>query len=233
MLLVPALAGAEENASNPLAAVNNVDLRWQYFSADPGDTHDVYVDGAFMIMPTLKLKYELHYKFTDVTGSDENDFEKMVIKPIYFPYETKLNDDWGMRTAVGLDWVIDFDNAQKGIGVGADQIAPFLGVAVSSFSSGLVLIPLLQHFASYNGNPDVSQTAARLIALLPFGGAYWAKLDAKVPYVWENELWPVTAEVQVGYNFNSTWAVYADALVGIGTDRPYDAGAGLGLRFKY
>ena len=31
-----ASAGAEENASNPLAAVNNVDLRWQYTSADAG-----------------------------------------------------------------------------------------------------------------------------------------------------------------------------------------------------
>jgi hypothetical protein len=59
MLLVPAVAGGAENASNPLAAVNNVDLRWQYESADPGDTHDVYVDGAHMLMPVLKLKYEL------------------------------------------------------------------------------------------------------------------------------------------------------------------------------
>ena len=30
MLATTGLAAAEENASNPLAAVNNVDLRWQY-----------------------------------------------------------------------------------------------------------------------------------------------------------------------------------------------------------
>ncbi len=84
------MAAAEENASNPLAAVNNVDLRWQFTSADAGDRHDVFVDGAYMVLPELKLKYELHYNFTDVTGSDENDFEKLVIKPIYFPFETKL-----------------------------------------------------------------------------------------------------------------------------------------------
>ncbi len=95
------------------------------------------------------------------------------------------------------------------------------------------MIPLAQHFVSYNGDTDVNLTAARLIALLPFGEGYWTKLDAKVPYDWENEQWPVSAEIQVGYNFGPKWAVFADGLVGIGSDRPYDAGVGLGLRFKY
>ena len=215
--LLAAMVKAEENASNPLAAVNNVDARWQFTSADAGDTHDVFVDGAYMVLPVLKLKYELHYKFTDVTGSDENDFEKLVIKPIYFPYQTKLNQEWGLRAAVGFDWILDFDNDDKGIGVGADQIAPLVGVAFSKFSSGLVLIPLLQHFVSYNGE-DVNQTSARLIALKPFGKGYWAKLDAKVPYDWENERWPISGEVQVGYNFGPSWALYVDGLIGVGSD---------------
>jgi hypothetical protein len=226
-------AAAEENASNPLAAVNNVDLRWQYTSSDQGDKHDVYIDGAYMLMPVLKLKFELHYNFTDVTGSDENDFEKVVIKPIYFPFQTKLNDSWGLRTAVGLDAVIEFGNEDKGIGVGSDQIAPFVGVAFSNLPSGLVLIPLAQHFTSINGDPDVNQTSARLIALKPFGGRYWAKLDAKIPYDWENERWPISGELQLGYNLSPSWAVYADGLVGIGDDRPYDIGAGVGVRFKF
>ncbi len=34
LTLVTGMAVAEENASNPLAAVNNVDLRWQYTSVD-------------------------------------------------------------------------------------------------------------------------------------------------------------------------------------------------------
>ncbi len=233
LALVSGMAAAEENASNPLAAVNNVDLRWQYTSSDPGDKHDVFVDGAYMLMPVLKLKYELHYNFTDVTGSDENDFEKVVIKPIYFPYQGKLSEDWGIRVALGGDWIVEFDNEDKGIGIGADQIAPFGGVALSNFSSGLVLIPLVQQFLSYNGDTDVNQTSARLIALQPFGEGYWAKLDAKVPYDWENERWPISAEVQVGYNFGPSWAIYAEGLVGIGNDRPYDAGVGIGLRFKY
>jgi hypothetical protein len=227
------MAAADENASNPLAAVNNVDLRWQYTSADAGYRHDASIDGAYMVLPVLKLKYELHYNFTDVTGSGENDFEKLVIKPIYFPFQTKLNDNWGLRAAVGFDWIVEFGDEDKGIGVGADQIAPFVGVAFSNFSSGLVLIPLAQHFISYNGDTDVNQTAARLIALKPFGEGYWAKLDAKVPYDWENERWPISAELQVGYNLGPSWAVYAEGLVGIGSDRPYDAGAGLGLRFKF
>ena len=227
------MASAGGNASNPLASVNNVDARWQFTSADPGDTHDVFVDGSHMVLPTLKLKYELHYKFTDVTGSDESDFEKFVIRPIYFPSQTKLNENWGLKTAVGFDWIVDFNHENEGIGVGADQIAPLVGVAFSNFSSGLVLIPLAQHFISYNGDTDVNMTAARLIALLPFGKGYWAKLDAKVPYDWENESWPITGELQVGYNFGPSWALYVDGLVGVGSDRPYNAGIGLGLRFKY
>ena len=233
LTLVSGLVAAEENASNPLASVNNVDLGWQYTSLDPGDRHDVFVDGSHMLLSVLKLKYELHYNFTDVTGSGENDFEKVVIRPIYFPYQAKLNEEWGLKVALGGDWIVEFDNEDKGIGVGADQVAPFAGVALSNFSSGLVLIPLVQHFLSYNGDTDVNMTAARLIAIQPFGEGYWAKLDAKVPYDWENERWPVSAEVQVGYNFGPSWAIYAEGLVGIGTDRPYDAGVGIGLRFKY
>ncbi len=232
LTLATGMASAEENASNPLAAVNNVDFRWQYTSADAGDKHDVFVDASHMLLPKLKLKYEVHYNFTDVTGSNESGLEKLVIKPIYFPVQSKLNDAWGLKVAVGTDWIVDFDNTDKGIGSGSDQVAPLFGVAFSHFSSGLVLIPLVQHFVSYNG-PDVNTTAARLIAIKPFGKGFWAKLDAKAPYDWENELWRFTTELQVGYNLGPSWAIYADGLVGIGHDRPYDVGAGLGLRFKY
>ena len=134
LTLVTGMAAADENASNPLAAVNNVDLRWQYKSADPGDTHDVFIVGAQMVVPVLKLQYELHYKFTDVIGSDENDFEKLVIRPVYFPFQTKLNENWGLKGAVGFDWIIEFGNEDKGIGVGADQFAPLVGFAFAHHS---------------------------------------------------------------------------------------------------
>lgn len=233
LMLVTGAVAAEENASNPLSAVNNVDLRWQYTSADPGDKHDLYVDGAYMVLPELKLKYELHYNFTDVTGSNENDFEMLVIKPIYFPYETKLSDAWGARVALGMEWTVEFGNEDKGIGIGADTISPFGGLAFAHLPSGLALIPLVQHFVSYNGDTDVNQTAYRLIALQPFGEGYWVKLDTKLIRDWENERWPASGEVQVGYNINQSWALYAEGLVGIGGDRSFDAGAGLGLRFKF
>ncbi len=232
-VLCPAGAFSQENASNPLAAVNNTDLRWQYFSDDGSNAHDLFIDGAYMLMPTLKLKYELHYGFTDVTGTNERDFEKIVIKPILFVYQAKVSDVWGMKVAVGLDWINYLGNHAKGIGVDADQLGPFAGLAFANAQTGLAIIPLVQHFTSYNGSVDVNQTAFRIIGLQPFGQGYWAKIDAKFPYDWENDAWPITAEAQLGYNISQGLAIYADGLVGIGKDRPYDIGAGLGIRFKY
>jgi hypothetical protein len=78
-------AYGEENASNPLAAVNNTDVRWQYFDLDGPERNDFYLDGSYMLTPKLKLKYELHYWDTDVTGSSESDWESLHLKPIYFP----------------------------------------------------------------------------------------------------------------------------------------------------
>jgi hypothetical protein len=33
--------------------------------------------------------------------------------------------------------------------------------------------------------------------------------------------------------FNPNFGVFAEALIGVGGDRPYDQGLGLGLRFNY
>jgi hypothetical protein len=230
---VVTVAGAEENASNPLAAVNNTDLRYQYTEGDLEDVHRLFIDGAYMVTPKLKLKYELHYIETDQTGEDEHDFEKIILKPIYFPFEKKLNDEWGLRAAIGADLIVEFDNDDKGIGVGADQIGPFGGFAFANLPSGLVLIPLLQQFLSFSGDTDVNQTALRLIGLKPFGKGNWFKLDAKFPYDWENEIWVPTTEVQLGHNFGPKWAIFVDGLAGLGGDRLYDAGIGLGLRRKF
>lgn len=225
-------ARGEENASNPLAAVNNTDIRWQGFSSSAGRRNDYYVDGAYMITPLLKFKYELHYNDNDFTGKTQTGFEKASFKGIYFPSQTLLNEHWGAKSAIGLEWILDLGDPGKAIGTGADQLAPLAGVAFSHIPSGLTLIPLVQHFTSYNG-PAINSTAARLIALQPFGEGYWAKADIKVPYDWVNTNWPATAEVQLGYNFNKTTAIYVDGLLGIGSARPYDAGLGFGLRFKY
>ena len=84
-----------ENASNPLAALSNTDVRLQYFDLEgSAERYDFWlVDGAYMLTPKLKLKYELHYWDTDVTGSSESDWESLHLKPIYFP--EKWVGEWG------------------------------------------------------------------------------------------------------------------------------------------
>ena len=224
-------AGGAENASNPLAKVKNTDLRWQYLDRDNGHINDLFVDGAFMATDSLKVKYELHYWETNPTGSSEKDFESFVLKGIYFPTEGM----WGatpFRVAVGLDWIVDLGDQDKGIGSGSDQIAPFGGVAFG-LGNGTMLIPLVQQFLSYSGK-DVNTTAFRVIALKPFPEQMWLKLDAKLPIDWEhNRAIPASAEVQVGKTLTPLVGLYVDGLVGIGKDRPYDWGLGVGVRFTY
>ena len=135
------------------------------------------------------------------------------------------------RVAIGLDWIIDLGDQDKGIGSGSDQVAPFAGIAMGI--GGVMWIPLVQHFVNYNGD-DVSQTAFRLIAMKPLPEEMWLKLDAKVPIDWEHDqAVPATAELQFGKSFTKNVGLYIDGLVGIGSDRPYDWGVGTGLRFNY
>ena len=231
MMIVFASAHAyADNASNPLASVSNTDLRYQYFDLDGSDRGDYWVDGAYMLNPKWKLKYELHYWDTDVTGSSESDFETFHLKPIYFP----TAGDWGSwkyKLALGLEWIVGFGNEDQGIGSGSDQLAPFVGLALTKGNT--VLIPLAQHFVSYDG-PDVSTTAIRLIGIQSLPKSYWLKLDAIVPFEWKNDnAIPATAEVQLGKMFSSSFGIYMDGLFGIGGDKPYDWGVGVGLRFSY
>ena len=223
-------AYCDENASNPLAAVNNTDLRWQYFDLDGGaEINDFYLDEAFMLNPNLKIKYELHYWESDLSGSSENDWESFHIKPIYFQKQGKIGA-WKYKLAYGAELILDFDNDDKGIGSGSDQIAPLAGVAF--MQGNTVLVPLVQHFVEYDG-PDVNTTAFRLIAIQSFPNKYWGKLDAKVPFDWEHDTIPATVEVQLGKTFAPWFGTYVDGLFGIGSDRPYDLGVGVGMRFNY
>ena len=47
---------------------------------------------------------------------------------------------------------------------------------------------------------------------------------------WENDIVPASAEVQIGKMFSSSLGLYVDGLVGIGGDKPYDWGVGVGVR---
>jgi hypothetical protein len=221
------------NASDPLAAVTNTDLRAQYFDLDGPKRRDYYVDGAAMVNPKLKLKYELHYWNTDVTGSGESDWSSFNLKPIYFP-EGVIGQigDWKYKLAVGAEWIVDFGHEDQGIGSGSDQIAPLAGFALSRGDT--IMIPLVQHFTEYSG-PDVNTTAFRLIVLQAFPDHHmWLKFDNKVPVDWENDNEiPASVEVQLGKNYSPGFATYVDGLFGVGGDRNYDWGVGLGIRFNY
>jgi len=229
----PELSGSSENASNPLAAVNNTDLRWQYsdLTTNEARLNDYFIDGAVMLNPKLKLKYELHYWDTNISGSSQSDWESALVKLIYFPRQGVFSGGTKYRVAVGIDYIHDLGDLTKGIGFGADQVGPFAGLALS-LESGLTVIPLLQHFTSISG-VDINITAVRLIALQSFRTAWWWKIDAKIPYDWENKTVPAEAEFQLGKNISDGVALYADGRFGLGSDRLYDWGLGLGLRFNY
>ena len=222
----------EENPSNPLAAASNLDLRAKYL--DLGDDFERYIyslEGSTMLSPKIKLKYELHYWDTDVTGSSENDWESLVIKPIFFVSEG-IKNDTKYRLAVGFDWIHDFDNEDKGIGGGSSIIAPFVGLALG-VSEQTIIIPLVQHFMSYDGN-SVNETGLRLIGMQQLPQQMWLKLDAKVPIDWQHdEEVPASVELQWGKMFNARFGAYVDGLAGVGGDRPYDYGLGIGLRTMF
>jgi hypothetical protein len=223
-------AVGQENASNPLAAVNNTDLRYDYYDQDESDYSDLWVEGAYMATPKLKLKYEFHYWSTDVTGSRESGAESVHLKAIYFP-KMGTWGSWKYKVAAGLEWIGDFGNDDLGIGTGSDQLGPFGGLALSKGNT--VLVPLLQHYFSYNG-PDVSITAVRLIAIQSLPNNYWAKLDAIVPVDWENDkAMPASIDMQLGKMFSPTFGSYVDLRAGVGTDRLFDWGVGVGIRFNY
>ena len=113
----------------------------------------------------------------------------------------------------------------------SDQLAPFVGLSLVT-PKGTVLIPLVQQFFSYNG-PTVNITAMRLIAIQPLPKSFWGKLDFIVPFNWENNTTPSTAEIQLGKMFSPSFGTYVDGLFGIGNDKPYEWGIGIGVRFNY
>ena len=69
--------GDGSNASDPTAAVNFVDFRFQAYDLPDSKDRDRYaVEGAYVITPEHKLTYEINYWETDITGKDESGLEK-------------------------------------------------------------------------------------------------------------------------------------------------------------
>jgi hypothetical protein len=224
----PADVGAA--GSNPLASVSKLEGSWTYLDLDGGDDYqDFELNGSWMLHPKLKLNAEIHYASTDVTGSREHDWESLSIKPILFPYDTVLSETWKLRTAVGLEWILEFGHERQGIGVGADQLAPLFGLAFNHSGWDTTLIPLVQHFTEYSGN-DVSATAFRLIGLQPLPDGQWLKLDAKILSDWENDSVPADIELQYGRMWGPRFGTFVSGLGGIGGDRQFDFGIEIGVR---
>ena len=220
-------------ASNPLSAVNNTDLKWTYIRINNPNSsrrNDYWIKGGWQFARWGKLSYELTYQETNITGSSQSDWESLSLKPIFFIHSGQLGS-WKYRMATGFEWILDFDNRDKGIGSGSDQISPLFGVALLP-RKGTTLVPLVQHFVSYNG-PTVNTTGFRLIGIQSFPYQFWSKLDLIVPYDWENERVPATVEVELGKMSTSFFGVYVSGLAGIGGDRTIDWGASLNLRFVY
>jgi len=218
--------------SNPLSSVSKVDLLWTFTKDGGSDFNDFSLEGSTMLHPRLKLNYELHYAVTNRTGYQENDWESLVIKPIFFPRDFRLSERWGMRVATGVELAIDFGNEDKGIGVGSDVIGPLVGLAFMDAERRTVLIPLVQHYESYESS-DVSQTALRLIALQPLPDGSWVKLDGKLPLDWENHEQPASLELEAGKVVWRNVALFGQLLSGIGGDRAFDWGAAAALRINF
>ena len=73
-----------------------------------------------------------------------------------------------------------------------------------------------------------------MIAIQSFQNNLWGKIDAKLPVEWENDNnIPATLELQLGKMFTPSFGTFVDGLVGVGGDKPYDWGVGVGVRFKY
>lgn len=142
-------SGEGAAASNPLAALNNTDLKWTSIRVnDPNDSrrNDYWIKGGWTFASWGKLSYDLTYQETNITGVSESDWESLSLKPIFFIKSGQL-DSWMYRMTTGFEWIIDFDNRDKGIGTGSDLISPLFGVALLP-RKGTTLVPLVQHFVS-------------------------------------------------------------------------------------
>ena len=238
MLFAGNLSAAEtdqpqpENASNPLAKTRNTDIFGSGFKvADGVDLSSVDIEGAFMARSDFKVKYEAHYWRLESDDQRASGWESFTLKGIWFPKEGRRGG-WGYRLALGLDWVLDGGNSEDGIGTGSDLLGPFAGIALAP-RQGTTIIPLVQHFQNYSGDP-FSTTAARLIVMQVLPERWWLKLDGVLPVDWEKDREiPATVELQLGRSLSRSVALFGNAHAGVGADRPYDYGFGFGIRLSY
>lgn len=82
-------------ASNPLSSTSKLDTRLDYFDLDGSkDRFDINLKGDVMLHPRLKLAYEVHYWNTNITGTTEDGWERLVLRPIFFVDDVELSERW-------------------------------------------------------------------------------------------------------------------------------------------
>ncbi len=228
------------DASNPTAAVNFNDLRYQAIDlagAFAGRERDrMAVEGAYVPTEEHKFTYEINYWDTDVTGQDESDYESLRGKYINLK-PGMLSGGTKYKRALGVEVIVDQGSVNKGIGSGTDQIAPLYG-AGWLLSERNFVITLVQYFHSISEDTnaqEVRTTGPRLIWIhkLPHIKG-WVKFDNKFSIDHENDdKTSNVLEIQFGKMFSPDFGFYVDYLNNTAGYKQYDDGIGVGLRFMY
>lgn len=231
-------AAAGADASNPTAAVNFQDLRYRYFDLKDGaEKHSFETEGSYMFHPRFKVTNELRGVNTNRSGDWETGFEELELKGVFLTDGQPLGIK--AKYALGLSWIKNLGDFDKGTGSGVDIIAPLAGIGWVPTEMDFV-ITLVQFFASYrqyDGAPQVRTTGPRLIYIrkIPqIGGWFKADWKGSINHKDSNDF-SSTLEFQLGKMFTPRVGMYGEAFIGdevLETDA-FDWGLGLGVRFMY
>ena len=229
--------GDGANASDPTAAVNYVDFRFQAFDLGGSADRDRYaVEGAYILTPEHKFTYEINYWETDITGKDESGLESL--KGKYINLQPRMLDG-GLKykLARGVELIHDLGDVDDGIGSGTDQVAPLFG-AGWLFSERNFLITLVQYFHSVSEDDNAEKvrvTGPRLIWIFKIPDIQgWLKVDNKFSINHEDDNHTSNIiEIQLGRMFTPSIGGYVEYLNNTGGYHQYDDGLGVGLRITF
>ncbi len=230
--------GSGAAASDPTASVNFQDIRYRYFDLEGSNhKHSFEAEGSYVFNPRLKLSHKLIGVETDVTGKSEADFSELSLKPIFLTPMRLFGIN--AKLALGVEWLKDLGDFDKGTGSGTDQIAPLAGIGWLPTEKDFV-ITLVQYFHSYDedsGASQVNKTGPRLIYIRSLPSIKgWAKVDFKGTIDHEDgDDFTTTLELQLGKMIAPTVGIYGELLLGniVFDTNAYEIGGGVALRIVY
>ncbi len=230
--------GGGAAASDPTASVNFQDIRYRYFDLEGSShKHSFEAEGSYVFNPRLKLSHKLIGVETDVTGTSEADLSELSLKPIFLTPMRPFGIN--AKLALGVEWLIDLGDFDKGTGSGTDQIAPLAGIGWLLTEKDFV-ITLVQYFHSYDEDSRASQvnkTGPRLIYIRSLPSIQgWVKVDFKgvIDHEDGNDF-TETLELQLGKMITPTVGIYGELLLGdtVFDTNAYKIGGGVALRIVY